>query len=130
MSEKIPNIGPKTQAQLRQIGIRTHEDLARFGVVDTFVRLKRAGFKPSLNALYALEGALSNRHWTSLSPDEKNALVVEANARLDALKQAKVTVMPVRDVTVPRSPGQDDGQSAVSDAVETMTDPSEPGTDD
>ena len=130
MSEKIPNIGPKTQAQLRQIGIRTHEDLARLGVVDTFVRLKRAGFKPSLNALYALEGALSNRHWTSLSADEKNALVVEANARLDALKQAKVTVMPVRDVAVPRQESFDDGPPAVPDPGETMTDRSEPGTDD
>jgi len=130
VSEKIPNIGPKTQAQLRQIGIRTHEDLARSGVVNTFVRLKRAGFKPSLNALYALEGALSNRHWTSLSPDEKNALVVEANARLDALKQAKITVMPVRDVAVPREEGYDDGPPAVPDAGEALADPADPGSDD
>lgn len=126
MSEKIPNIGPKTQAQLRQIGIRTHEDLARHGVVETFVRLKRAGFKPSLNALYALEGALSNRHWTSLSPDEKNALVVEANARLDALKQAKVTVMPVRDVAVTREEGYDDGALAPSDLGETAAESDPP----
>jgi hypothetical protein len=123
MSEKIPNIGPKTQAQLRQIGIRTHEDLARFGVVDAFVRLKRAGFKPSLNALYALEGALSNRHWTSLSVEEKQALVSEANARLEALKQSKITVMPVRDVAVPREEGYDDGPPAVPDPGETAAAP-------
>jgi hypothetical protein len=123
MSEKIPNIGPKTQAQLRQIGIRTHEDLARFGVVEAFVRLKRAGFKPSLNALYALEGALSNRHWTSLSPEEKHALVTEANARLDALKQAKVTVMPVRDIAVPREEGYDDGPPAGPEPGETEAAP-------
>lgn len=123
MSEKIPNIGPKTQAQLRQIGIRTHEDLKRFGVVEAFVRLKRAGFKPSLNALYALEGALSNRHWTSLSPDEKHALVTEANARLDALKQAKLTVMPVRDVAVTREEGYDDGPPALPDSGETDAGP-------
>jgi hypothetical protein len=129
MSEKIPNIGPKTQAQLRQIGIRTHEDLARFGVVDAFVRLKRAGFKPSLNALYALEGALSNRHWTSLSPEEKHALVTEANARLDALKQAKITVMPVRDVAVPREAGYDDGPPALPEAGAAESAPGGPDTD-
>lgn len=129
MSEKIPNIGPKTQAQLRQIGIRTHGDLARFGVVDAFVRLKRAGFKPSLNALYALEGALSNRHWTSLSPEEKNALVTEANARLDALKQAKITVMPVRDIAVPREEGYDDGPPAVVDPGDAESAPGGPDTD-
>lgn len=126
MSEKIPNIGPKTQAQLRQIGIRSHADLARVGVVEAFVRLKRAGFKPSLNALYALEGALSNRHWTSLSAEEKHALVSEANARLEALKQAKVTVMPVRDVAVPREEGYDDGPPPVADPGETPVEPDGP----
>ncbi len=129
MSEKIPNIGPKTQAQLRQIGIRTHEDLARFGVVEAFVRLKRAGFKPSLNALYALEGALSSRHWTSLSAEEKHALVSEANARLEALKQSKTTVMPVRDVAVSREEGYDDGPPAVADPGETAAEPGGPDAD-
>jgi hypothetical protein len=126
MSEKIPNIGPKTQAQLRQIGIRSHADLARVGVVEAFVRLKRAGFKPSLNALYALEGALSGRHWTSLSVDEKQALVAEANVRLDAIKQAKTTVMPVRDVAVPREAGYDDGPPPVGESGETLTEPDGP----
>jgi hypothetical protein len=129
MSEKIPNIGPKTQAQLRQVGIRTHEDLARLGVVEAFVRLKRAGFKPSLNALYALEGALSNRHWTSLSADEKHALVTEANARLNALKQAKITVMPVRDIAVPREEGYDDGPPPVVDPGEAGSAPIVPDAD-
>lgn len=101
--EKIANIGPKTQAQLRQIGIRTIEDLAKLGAIDAFVRLKRAGFKPSLNALYSFEGALTGRHWTKLSPDEKLHLVGEATTRIDAFQKAKKVVMPVRDVEVPRS---------------------------
>ena len=54
---KMRNIGPKSSAWLRQVGLRTQEDIATAGPVDAFMRVKRAGFRPSLNLLYALEGA-------------------------------------------------------------------------
>ena len=74
---KMRNIGPKSAAWLRQVGLRTPEDLAAAGPVDAFMRVKRAGFKPSLNLLYALEGALCDCHWQEV-PDARRVQLVEA----------------------------------------------------
>ena len=52
--QKIRNVGPKSAAWLRQVGVRTQEDLVRLGAVEAFMKVKRAGFRPSLNLLYAL----------------------------------------------------------------------------
>ena len=54
----LRNIGPKSAAWLRQVGLRSHEDLVAVGAVGAFVKVRRAGFKPSLNLLYSLQGAL------------------------------------------------------------------------
>jgi DNA transformation protein and related proteins len=74
---KIRNVGPKSAAWLRQVGVRTQEDLNRLGPVDAFMKVKRAGFRPSLNLLYALAGAIENCHWADL-PDERKAALVQA----------------------------------------------------
>ena len=42
---KMRNIGPKSAAWLRQVGLRTPEDVAAVGSVEAFMRVKRAGFK-------------------------------------------------------------------------------------
>ena len=99
---KIRNVGPKSAAWLRQVGVRTHEDLLRVGPVEAFLNIKRAGFRPSLNLLYALAGAEQGCHWTALPLEEKQRLVTEAGALEDAAKAAKSFVMPARDVTPPR----------------------------
>ena len=49
---KMRNIGPKSAAWLRQVGLRSLEDLAAVGTVEAFMRVRRAGFKPGLNLLY------------------------------------------------------------------------------
>lgn len=43
---KLRNIGPKSAAWLRQVGLRSREDLVATGAVGAFVKVKRAGFKP------------------------------------------------------------------------------------
>jgi len=45
---KMRNIGPKSAAWLRQVGLRSLEDLTAVGTVEAFMRVKRAGFKPGL----------------------------------------------------------------------------------
>ena len=50
-NEKIRNVGPKSAAWLRQIGIRTEADLRRVGSIEAYRRVKLAGFKPTLNLL-------------------------------------------------------------------------------
>src|SRR5690606_36015940 len=82
---KMRNIGPKSAAWLRQVGLKTPEDLARAGALEAFMRIKRAGFKPSLNLLYSLEGALRDCHWQDV-PDERRAeLVAAAEAAIAGL---------------------------------------------
>jgi DNA transformation protein len=72
---KIRNVGPKSAAWLRQVGVRTTEDLARLGPVEAFLKVKRAGFRPSLNLLYSMAGALADCHWADLPEDQKQELL-------------------------------------------------------
>ena len=77
MNVKLRNIGPKSAAWLRQVGLRTPEDLVAVGAVGAFVKVRRAGFKPSLNLLYSLEGALQDCHWQDV-PDARRVELVQA----------------------------------------------------
>lgn len=69
------NIGPKSAAWLRQVGLRTHADLVETGAVGAFMKVRRAGFKPSLNLLYSLEGALQDCHWQEINEQRRQQLV-------------------------------------------------------
>jgi DNA transformation protein and related proteins len=79
-TEKLLNVGPKSAAWLRQVGVRTHADLESLGSVGVFMKVKRAGFRPSLNLLYALEGALLGCHWQQLPPDRRGELLLAVDA--------------------------------------------------
>lgn len=79
-NDKIRNVGPKSAAWLRQVGVRTIEDLRRVGPIETFMKVKRAGFRPSLNLLYAMQGALDDCHWADLSEEVKASLVQAAES--------------------------------------------------
>ncbi|NUS37505.1 MAG: TfoX/Sxy family protein [Lysobacter sp.] len=82
---KLRNIGPKSAAWLRQVGLRSREDLAAIGTVEAFMRVKRAGFKPSLNLLYAIEGALLDCHWQEIPDARRSELVLAADAAIALL---------------------------------------------
>ncbi|UXI68663.1 TfoX/Sxy family protein [Tahibacter amnicola] len=79
-TDKIRNVGPKSAAWLRQVGVRTLEDLRRVGPIEAFMKVKRAGFRPSLNLLYAMQGALDDCHWADLPEATKQGLVTAAEA--------------------------------------------------
>lgn len=128
MNDKLLNIGPKSAAWLRQVGVRTHADLSREGALGTFLKVKRAGFKPSLNLLYALAGAEKGCHWTALSADEKATMVLAVNASDDAIKQAKKFVTPARDIVVERSAS--DEHAEAPEAAGLFDDPSSGGESD
>lgn len=82
---KLRNIGPKSAAWLRQVGLRTEEDLRAIGALEAFMRVKRAGFKPSLNLLYALEGALMGCHWQEVPAERRSELLVAADTAIALL---------------------------------------------
>lgn len=84
-TEKLRNLGPKSAAWLRQVGLRTRADLEAAGTVDAFLRVKRAGFRPSMNLLYALEGALLDCHWQEVPQTRREQLVAEAEAAIAQL---------------------------------------------
>lgn len=81
----LRNIGPKSSAWLRQVGLHTREDLAAAGPVDAYMRVRRAGFRPSMNLLYALEGALQDCHWQEIPDARRQQLVGEAQAAIAGL---------------------------------------------
>lgn len=83
--EKLMNVGPKSAAWMRQVGIHGRADLAKLGAVRAFVKIKRAGFRPSLNLLYALEGALLDCHWQQLPDERRSELLIAADAALAEL---------------------------------------------
>ena len=82
---QLRNIGPKSAAWLRQVGLRSAEDLVAAGAVQAFIKVKRAGFKPSLNLLYALEGALLDCHWHDVPEERRRLLLAELETASAAL---------------------------------------------
>ena len=128
-NEKLRNIGPKSAAWLRQTGVRTQEDLEAVGSLAAYVRVKRAGFKPSLNLLYALEGAILGCHWQEIPEERRNELVAVAGEEVAKLPLPKGKRKPVpgavTTVEYERAPRIE--EDAVIDAGE---DPESHGFDD
>jgi len=107
---KLRNIGPKSAAWLRQVGLRTHADIAAIGTVEAFMRVKRAGFKPTLNLLYAIEGALLDCHWQEIPDERRQELILAAEAATALLPapRNKPAAAPVR-TTVHNEERHEDG---------------------
>ena len=69
------NLGPVSERQLREVGIATPAALRRVGALAAYRRLKhRFPREINLVCLYALEGALRDRHWNRLPADLKQWL--------------------------------------------------------
>jgi DNA transformation protein len=116
-SNKIRNVGPKSAAWLRQVGVRTQEDLMRIGPVEAFMKVKRAGFRPSLNLLYALAGAIEDCHWADL-PDERKAALVAAAGSAEAANPIKTRWQKQSERSergAPPSPARAEESAPVSD---------------
>ncbi|WP_110947288.1 TfoX/Sxy family protein [Pseudomonas bohemica] len=72
---QMKNLG-KTSAQwLHAVGIHNAADLRRIGAIHAYQAVKTRGFCTSKVLLYSIEGALRDRHWLSLSQDDKNKLL-------------------------------------------------------
>lgn len=68
------NLGPVSMEWLKTIGVETREELETLGVVEAYLRIFDVGFKPSLNLLWALQGAVLDVHWAQIPQDMKNSL--------------------------------------------------------
>ena len=74
----LKGLGPQSEKCLQEIGIYTPEDLKALGAVRVFIKLrKECSTKPSLNFLYAMVGALEDKHWADIAKSEKGRLLTE-----------------------------------------------------
>ncbi len=73
----LPNLGPASERMLHAAGIHTTAALRALGSVPAFVAVRQAGQQPSLNLLWALEGALSGRDWKSVAQQERTPLLMQ-----------------------------------------------------
>jgi DNA transformation protein and related proteins len=86
----LPNLGPVTAARLHALGITNEERLKEVGAVHAYQLLKAAyGPHVSLNALYALHGALVKSDWRALSPALKAELAKNAQKGQNHLGKIK-----------------------------------------
>ena len=68
------NIGREMARKLAAVGIESPEQLAEAGAKEAFFRLKKTFPQVCLVHLYALEGAVSNTEFHSLSTEKKREL--------------------------------------------------------
>ncbi len=73
--DEVPNLGEASGRWLRDAGLHTLADLQVLGAVKAYLLVRATGVKPSLNLLYALEGALHGKHWLEIKREHKSALL-------------------------------------------------------
>ena len=77
--ESLKNIGPRSAAWLRAVGVETADDLEWLGPVEAWRRAKAAfPDEVAIVLLYALQAALLDLPWTELPVDLKQRLAAEA----------------------------------------------------
>ncbi len=72
--QSMRNIGKEMARKLTAVGIASAEELIAAGAEEAFLRLKAAYPKACLVHLYALEGAIQNTEYNSLSEERKKEL--------------------------------------------------------
>jgi len=73
--ESLHGLGPYTVRRLAEVGILTISELRTIGVVEAYARLKfHFDGEMSLNALWALEGALTATDWRQIPLERKRDL--------------------------------------------------------
>lgn len=80
----LKNLGPSTEAMLAAIGVETAEQVRDLGAPYLYRLLRhRFGSRANRVLLWALAGAIEDRHWASFSPAEKAALDAAASGTLE-----------------------------------------------
>jgi DNA transformation protein len=84
---QAPGLGPRSAQMLEAAGITQMEQLLALGSVAAFVRVQQSGQSPSLNLLWALEGAISGQHWQTVARQHRTSLLLalETAQRQDGL---------------------------------------------
>lgn len=73
----LPNLGPASWRMLQAAGIADAAKLREVGAIAAYLAVKRSGQAASLNLLWALEGALSGRHWQEVAQSDRLRLLLQ-----------------------------------------------------
>ena len=83
---ELKGIGPRCLSLLNQVGIHTVAELRQVGAVEAYLRIiEETDFSAHLALLYALVGAVEDRHWQEVAQTEK----VRLRAELEGLQEFK-----------------------------------------
>lgn len=77
MIEKLRNLGKRSQEMLAAARITSESQLRAMGAAAAFVAVKQAGCTPSLNLLWAIEGALTDRDWKEVAKSDRLSLLTQ-----------------------------------------------------
>ena len=77
---QLLNLGPTSEKWLNAVGIYTKGALKKLGPVKAYLRVKKGGYKPSLNLLYALAGTLMDVRWNKLPQNVKTQLLLDMDS--------------------------------------------------
>jgi DNA transformation protein len=72
----LRNLGPRSDEMLALIGIRSARELRDADPYDVYRRQKGTVPGTSLNALYALIGALEDRHWQEVRRERRAEILL------------------------------------------------------
>lgn len=79
-----PGLGPKSQAMLEEANIRDVASLRKIGAVQAFLAVKRCDPRASLNLLWALEGAITGRHWQDVAREDRARMLLQLDDAMRA----------------------------------------------
>ena len=74
--DAFERLGPRSREWLAGAGIDSIERLRTTGSVRAYVAVRRSGARPSLNLLWALEGALSGERWQDVAREHRTSLLL------------------------------------------------------
>ncbi len=88
----LRNLGPRSEDMLARVGIRSVEALRQRGGLGAYLALRRAGETQTLNALWALVGALDpwpeGTDWREVSAGDRRLTLLLAVEQADAAAAA------------------------------------------
>jgi DNA transformation protein and related proteins len=83
MLKTLRNLGPKSLAMLERAGIADAAQLRALGAPRAYVQVSRREPAATLNLLWALEGALSDRPWQDVAKHDRLSLLLQVEALED-----------------------------------------------
>jgi DNA transformation protein len=81
---KLWNLGEVAARALSSVGIHTEAELREVGSVNAYRLMVLHGRNPSLNFVWAIEGALRGMNWIDIPKAERERLKQEVIAPFDA----------------------------------------------